>query len=110
MAIGVLVQQWLPYLPRRQFDQKYWFGDDATHTFGTNPYLNEPGKLSLPLIHPNLVIRSVEADLEIVESLCVFEGYRVAPPPLSRRILNRVPLLLPLLRWGRQGIRRLVGI
>lgn len=85
------------------------FGDDATHTFGSNPFHNEHSRLDSPLVHPNLVIRSQEADLEIVESICVFEGYRVAPPPFSRRLLNRLPLLLPLLRWGREGLRTLVG-
>jgi hypothetical protein len=83
------------------------FGDDATHTFGTNPYDNELGRLTFPIVHPNLVIRSYEADLEIVESLCVFEGYRVAPPPIGRRLLKKAPLLHSLLRSIRQGINRL---
>ena len=83
------------------------FGDDATHTFGANPFHNRPGKLNFPLIHPNLVIRSVEADLEIVESMCRYEGYRVDPPPLSRRILKNVPFLHQIFRLLRQGVRLL---
>ncbi|MFN7826669.1 MAG: glycosyltransferase family 2 protein [Acidobacteriota bacterium] len=85
------------------------FGDDATHTFGRNPYHNELGRLPLPLVHPELVIRSFEADLEIAESLCVFEGYRVPPPPLSRRLLQRLPFIYQLLRLGRRGLRLMLN-
>ena len=67
------------------------FGEDATHTFGENPYENRAGSMTFPLAHPDLVIRSYEADAAIVEGFCQMEGYRLPPPPtFSQRVLNKI--------------------
>lgn len=55
------------------------YGAEATHTFGTNPYDNTLRSIEFPLRHPELIIRSYEADREIVESFCRTEGYRSTP-------------------------------
>lgn len=68
------------------------YGEDATHTFGANPYENIARSIEFPLRHPELMIRSYEADREIVESFCRTEGYRTAPVrrSLSRRAFSRL--------------------
>jgi hypothetical protein len=85
------------------------YGDDATHTFGTNPYDLRTKPLDFPLRHPDLMIRSHEADLEIVESYVQGEGYRLPPPTLIDRLRVRMPLVYRGLRGGRRLLRSLTG-
>lgn len=69
------------------------FRDDATHTFGANPFANEAAALSWPLRHPALTTRCGELDYEIAEAFCRLEGYRQAaaqPPSLLRRAARRL--------------------
>jgi len=67
------------------------FGENATHTFGENPFDNRPGDIQFPLRHPPYVVRSFESDRELVEVLCEMEGLRPPPPAtLTRRIGSRI--------------------
>lgn len=66
------------------------FGEDATHTFGENPYGAEAMKMEFPLRHPQFMARCFEADKEIAEDFCRLEGYRTPPPPPPPNIVRRV--------------------
>lgn len=73
------------------------FGEDATHTFGRNPYENRAGAMTFPLRHPDLMIRDYEADAAIVEGFCQMEGYRIPPPPsFTRRVISKIRRLINL--------------
>lgn len=65
------------------------FGEDATHTFGQNPFDYKAMSIQFPLKHPELVTRSFEMDAQITESFCRLEGRRTTPPP-QRNIIRRV--------------------
>ena len=83
------------------------FGDNATHTFGENPYLNLADEIGFPLRHPEIVTRCFEADAAIAERFCSLEGYRQLPPPppslyaQTRSLLGRLARQLPLPRGFR---------
>lgn len=91
------------------------YGDDATHTFGANPYDIRTRPIGFPLEHPDLMIRSYDADTQIAESFVVSEGYRQPAPkvPVLHRGLEqlrrRLPLLHRVLREGRHWLRRRTG-
>ncbi len=64
------------------------FGDDATHTFGESPYANAPTReIKFPLKHPEMIVRSVEADEMIMK---IFSPPRPEPEPKLRDRIDRV--------------------
>lgn len=65
------------------------FREDATHTFGENPYRGEALKIEFPLRHPEFVARSFEADNQIAEIFRRLDGFGIPPPP-RRNIVRRV--------------------
>lgn len=84
------------------------FGEDATHTFGENPFDNREAEMQFPLRHPPYVVRSFESDRELVEVFCGWEGLRPPPPaPLWRHFAGRVRRELSgmIKRRGAEGSR-----
>lgn len=80
------------------------FREDATHTFGQNPYDNEALPMAFPLRHPPFTVRAFEADQQIAENFCRQEGYRTPPPPrrsLARRVAGRLARELGITRRRR---------
>lgn len=66
------------------------FGDDATHTFGDNPFDNRVQGIEFPLKHPSLMARCFDLDREITETFCQLEGFRTPPPAQPPGILKRI--------------------
>lgn len=56
------------------------FGRDATHTFREVPGEQIPGEMVEPMVHPRLMVRSVELDWPMTDLYCQSEGF-----PTSRR-------------------------
>ncbi|MDX2031108.1 MAG: glycosyltransferase family 2 protein [Blastocatellia bacterium] len=87
-------------IPERSLVSNIGFREDATHTFGENPFLNEAQQLPFPLKHPECVGRDYELDRRICEALCVLEGYRITPPPRQSLLTRAIRKVARELRAG----------
>lgn len=77
------------------------FRADATHTLSESPLANMPAaRISFPLKHPPMMVRSAEADNLIQELFCPPEIVAVEPDGLGARIAGKIRSLSSKARVG----------
>ncbi len=93
-TLACWLQGGLTTLPAVNLVKNIGFGDEATHTRGSEE-TPESGALSFPLRHPPFVIRDAQAD-----DWSEREHFRSIPPALPERILRKARRLAARLRSG----------
>ncbi len=79
---------WLTVLPSTNLVQNVGFGEDATHTKGSDGGLSRPArKLTWPLVHPKEIVRNATADAYTFKTCYA--------PPLWKKALRRAVAHVP---------------
>lgn len=94
----------LTILPARNLVNNLGVGEMSTHTTTVSPVIAAAGndELAFPLKHPPAVVRDVSSD--DWESKYVFD---IVWPRFAREILRGLPVLGPILGWGRRSLSSL---
>lgn len=94
----------LTILPARNLVNNLGIGEMSTHTTTVNPVIAAAGndELAFPLKHPPAVVRDIASD--DWESKYVFE---IVWPRFAREFLRGLPVLGPILGWGRRSLHLL---